>query len=134
MLQNIPSMQGKKSREERVLYKIYKDLDSTNRQTLITFANFLAEQQLQQKSDSSTVSQVLLSKPLDIPRPQQESVIKGIRRLRTSYPMLDTDSMFDSISKLMTSHIMEGRSAESVIDDLQALFAQQYALLDLDNG
>ena len=128
MLQNIPSMQGKGSREERILCKIYKDLDVNHRHTLITFANFLVEQQTQDKNN--TIDEKLALEPLDLPRPKKESVIKGVRRLTASYPMIDTDTMFDSISKLMTSHIMEGRSAESVIDDLQELFAQQYALLN----
>lgn len=134
MLQNIPSMPRKRGREERVLYKIYKNLDSNNQQTLITFANFLAEQQSQEKSNTLAVNTTQNVQPLGLPRPQQESVIKGIRRLTKNYPMLDTDSMFDNISQLMTAHIMEGRSAKNVIDDLETLFAQQYALLDINNG
>jgi len=133
MLQNIASMQRKGSREERELCKVYKELDSSNQHALINFANFLATQQLQENPSHNTNEEVA-SSLVNIPRPTQESVIKGIRRLNATYPMLETDSMFDNISKLMTSHIMEGRSAESVIDDLQTLFAQQYALLDLDNG
>ena len=93
------------------------------------FANFLATQPQEAQHDLSTAP---ILKPLNIPRPEKESVIKGIRRLTANYPMLDTDTMFDSISTLMTSHIMEGRSAESVIDDLQGLFEQKY--VHLNNG
>jgi hypothetical protein len=122
-------MQRKGSREERKLCKVYKDLNSNNQHALINFANFLAMQQLQ-GNPSHDATEEIASSPVDIPRPTKESVIKGIRRLNATYPMLETDCMFDSISKLMTSHLMEGRSAEVVIDDLQTLFEQQYVLLN----
>jgi gentisate 1,2-dioxygenase len=128
MLQNMPSVRG--SREERALSKMYKELDSNHRQTLLSFANFLVQQQEEQ---SATPQEKIADlRPLNIPRPKKESVIKAIRRLSANYPMIDTDTLFDSISKLMTSHIMEGRSAEIVIDDLQELFKNQYA--ELSNG
>lgn len=128
MLQNMPSVRG--SREERTLSKIYKALDSNHRQTLLSFANFLVQQQEEQSATPQEKTVDL--KPLNIPRPKKESVIKAIRRLSANYPMIDTDTLFDSISKLMTSHIMEGRSAEVVIDDLQVLFKKQYT--ELNNG
>jgi hypothetical protein len=128
MLQNMPSVRG--SREERALSKIYKELDSNHRQTLLSFANFLVQQQKEQSATSQ--ENIVDLKPLNIPRPKKESVIKAIRRLSANYPMIDTDTMFDAISKLMTSHIMEGRSAEEVINDLQALFENQYT--ELNNG
>ncbi len=127
MLQNMPSVRG--SREERALSKIYKALDSNHRQTLLSFANFLVQQQEQSITPQERIADL---KPLNIPRPKKESVIKAIRRLSANYPMVNTDTMFDAISKLMTSHIMEGRSAEVVIDDLQELFKNQYA--ELNNG
>jgi hypothetical protein len=123
MLQNIPPMQG--NREEQALCKIYKRLDASNQHTLMRFANFLAAQQV----DESQSDQAVDLQRVDIPRPKQESVIKAIRRLSATYPMLETDRMFDNISSLMTAHIMTGRSAESVIDELQEMFAQQYAAL-----
>jgi hypothetical protein len=128
MLQNMPSVRG--SREERALSKIYKELDSNHRQTLLSFANFLVQQQKEQSATSQ--ENIVDLKPLNIPRPKKESVIKAIRRLSANYPMIDTDTMFDAISKSMTSHIMEGRSAEEVINDLQALFENQYT--ELNNG
>ena len=42
MLQNIASMQGKGSREERVLCKIYKDLDANSQQTSDAFCQFFS--------------------------------------------------------------------------------------------
>ena len=123
MLQNIPPIQG--NREEQALCKIYKSLDVGNRQTLMSFAQFLASQHVAEKP-SKPITDL---QPVNIPRPKKESVIKAIRRLSESYPMLETDTMFDHISSLMTAHIMTGRSAESVIDELQEMFANQYAAL-----
>ena len=126
MLPNIPQMQG--SSEERKLCKIYKNLDSVDRQTLLSFANFLDSQS--SSSVDKKTDEVAVLKPLDIARPEEESVIKAIRRLSETYPMLDKDSMFDKISKLMTEHIMSGRKAKSVIDELEEMFADKYTALD----
>lgn len=125
MLPNIPQVQG--SSEERKLCKIYKNLDSVDRQTLLSFADFLSTQA---SPIDGKIDEALLLKPLNIARPEKESVIKAIRRLSETYPMLDKDSMFDKISNLMTEHIMSGRKASSVIDELEEIFADKYVALD----
>lgn len=64
-----------------------------------------------------------------IPRPAQESVIAAIKRLSQTYPMLDKTTLFHETSQLMTQHVMQGRTAVEVIDDLEALFQQHYTQL-----
>ena len=126
MLPNIPQQQG--SKEERKLCKLYKKLDEADRHSLLSFAEFLASRD----QDLEGTQQTNPATPLDIPRPENESVIKAVRRLKETYPMLNTDNMFDTISALMTSHIMEARPAATVIDELEALFTQHYE--DFRNG
>lgn len=121
-------LQGQGSKEERKLCKIYKNLNEVDQQTLLSFADFLNNRDISTAKEVEPIS----STPLDIPRPEKESVIKAIRRLSETYPMIDKDSMFDQTSKLMTSHVMEGRSAESVIDELEELFTAKYK--DFTNG
>lgn len=101
---------------EKRLYTIFKQLSTADQQTLLAFAEFLQ-------------ARTVPSEPLEaqvIPRPPQESVIAAIKRLSRSYPMLDKAKMLDQTSTLMTDHIMHGRSAVEVIDELEKLFLQHY--------
>lgn len=66
------------------------------------------------------------AEPGIIPRPDDESVIKAIKRLSDSYPMLDKNKLFRQTSSLMTQHVMQGRDQKEVIDELEALFKNQY--------
>jgi len=65
-------------------------------------------------------------KPESIERPQQETVIAAIKRLKKTYYMLDTDTMLNQTSALMRQHILKGREASAVIDELQSIFHDQY--------
>ncbi len=127
MLSNMPQQQG--SKEERQLCKLYKKLNKADRHSLLSFAEFLVSREATFSKNTQTT---IPTTPLDIPRPKHESVIKAVRRLKKTYPMLNTDSMFDTISALMTSHIMEARPAATVIDELEALFTRHYE--DFCNG
>ena len=64
--------------------------------------------------------------PLTIPRPMQESVVKAIRRLADTYPMLDRGRMLNETSALMTAHMIQGRAATEVIDELEIVFRRHY--------
>ncbi len=64
--------------------------------------------------------------PIAISRPAQETVIAAIRRLAETYPMIDRSLVFSDTSALMTEHVMQGRPASEVIDELEALFSRLY--------
>lgn len=64
--------------------------------------------------------------PAALPRPEKESVVKAIKRLRATYPMLDQNKLFNETSGHMTDHVMHGKSAAEVIDELEAMFARHY--------
>ena len=115
------------SADERQLLRHFRALDADAKRTLLAFAEFLATR----ASDTGGEAAPRLppAEPVLAPRPAQESVIAAIQRLRRSYPMLDSSTMLNETSALMAGHVLHGRPAAAVIDDLEALFAQRYAAL-----
>ena len=112
------------NKQERELIKLYKSLDEANKEAFIAFGEFLKTRA--NPENPQTVVESLL---VDIPRPETESVIKAIKRLSATYPMVDKETILHPISNLMTSHIIQGRKASEVIDDLQDLFLSEYESL-----
>ena len=118
----LPSMPmgggGKNSR----LHALYQSLCSEDKHSLVAFAEFL--QQRSSLKKESRPQQLQL--PGDMQRPQQESVVAAIRRLSGCYPMLEKETLLHETSDLMSSHILKGRAATDVIDDLEVLFSSRY--------
>jgi hypothetical protein len=67
--------------------------------------------------------------PEAIPRPDDEKVVAAVKRLSKTYYMLDKKTMLGVTSDLVTQHILHGREAVEVIDELESLFEQQYRQL-----
>jgi len=109
--------------DQRKLLKLFKDLNDKDQSVLIAFAEFLSKRE--DSSDSESEPNISPD-PLPINRPEEESVVAAIKRLSASYKMLDTDSLLTETSSLMTAHLMHGRSAPDVIDELEALFLKEY--------
>ncbi len=124
----LPIMPAQANKQERQIIKIFKSLDAANKESLLAFGEFLQTRANSSSSDAEPV-EVVASEPVDIPRPEEESVIKAIKRLSATYPMVDKETILHPISNLMTSHIIQGRKASEVIDDLQALFLGEYESL-----
>lgn len=112
--------------EQRQLLKHYSRLDQVQRATLMAFAEFLVQREAAQddKEGAAVTAPVEVPKPL--PRPSRESVVGAIKRLSQTYHMLDRSKMLDETSALMSAHIMQGREAAAVIDDLESLFRNYY--------
>ncbi len=108
--------------EQRKLLDLYSVLDEQNRLSLMAFAEFLSARGVEETKSEPEPLQTFKS----IPRPESESVVKAIKRLSESYFMLERDQMFSETSSLMMAHVMQGRGAAEVIDDLEALFEQHY--------
>ncbi|MBW9259014.1 MAG: hypothetical protein K1566_09565 [Candidatus Thiodiazotropha sp. (ex. Lucinisca nassula)] len=102
---------------------LFEQIAPSERDSLLAFAEFLSQRRSQEALVVERNSP-LEPKPLD--RPGDESVVKAIKRLSESYFMLERDRLLDETSSLMTSHIMQGRAAVEVIDDLEALFKKHY--------
>ena len=101
--------------------RLLSQLDEQHQQAVLDYATFLVQQyRIDENRDTD-------QKPAAIARPEQESVIAGIKRLKKTYPMLDTDIMLDEISTLMGQHILKGRESAEVIDELQSIFEARYA-------
>jgi hypothetical protein len=110
--------------DQQDLLKLYLGLEAEGRSTLLAFAQFLSQRQGGQPEQSD---KALPLEPRPIPRPSRETVIGAIKRLSETYFMLDRDALFSETSALMSAHIMQGREAIEVIDDLEALFSNHYA-------
>src|SRR3989344_2085027 len=99
------------------LLKFYRELPDDRREELLRFAEYLHER---------FAIPVAPAEIQPIPRPEQESVIKAMQRLRATYPMLDAAILLDEASRLMSQHVIQGRAADKVIDDLEVLFRSHY--------
>lgn len=111
---------------QRELLALYAKLSESDQRSLINFARFLVTQQ--PADPEVPAEEPLSSEPLDIPRPQNESVIKAMRRLSKTYPMLEKKDLLDGASILMSAHVLQGRSADQVVDELELLFEEHYAI------
>ncbi len=98
---------------------LFETLSDTGRDMLLEYAEFLAGRY--QRPVSSL-------EPLDILRPETETVVAAIKRLAGTFPMLERDKLFNETSGLMTQHIMHARPAAEVIDALEVLFRRHYTL------
>lgn len=107
-----------KPQEQKVL-KLFRALGGVQQQTVTSFMEFLLNQ-----GERATEHKPLQPDP--IPRPDKESVVKAIKRLRATYHMLDQNRLFNETSQHMTSHLLHGKPAAQVIDELEAMFAQHY--------
>ena len=110
--------------DQRELLALYGKLSEADRQSLVNFGRFLASQQAEEGKAGPI--EPVSEKPLDIPRPQEESVIKAISRLSKTYPMLEKKNLIDGTSVLMSAHVLQGKPAEQVINELELLFEEHY--------
>ncbi|MBV2093156.1 MAG: hypothetical protein KUF72_19930 [Candidatus Thiodiazotropha sp. (ex Ctena orbiculata)] len=102
---------------------LFEQIAPSERDSLLAFAEFLSQRRSQ---EAVVVERNSSLEPKPLERPGDESVVKAIKRLSESYFMLERDRLLDETSSLMTSHIMQGRAAVEVIDDLEALFKKHY--------
>ena len=106
---------------EKKLLKLFNSLGGPERDMLLGFAEYLAA-----RAGEPAKIQQTIPPPLDVPRPEKESVVAAIKRLSSTYHMLDDNRLLNEASVLMSQHVMQGREAEQVIEDLQALFHKFY--------
>lgn len=100
--------------------RLLSQLDEQHQQTILDYATFLVQQYGIDEHRETDLE------PAAIERPKQETVIAAIKRLKKTYTMLDTDIMLSETSALMGQHILKGREASAVIDELQSIFQTRY--------
>jgi hypothetical protein len=109
------------TRSDKRLMELYEQLPEAERKSLLDFAEFLA-------SRCEPVAAPSLE-PKPIPRPEEESVVAAMKRLRETYHMLDHAKMLHEASGLMAQHLMQGRPAPEVIDELEEMFLRYFEKL-----
>ncbi len=124
MLPQIPNLPV----EQRRLLQLFKGLAAEDRASLLAFAEFLGQRGVAEDNPD------LPAEPIPIPRPEEESVVSAIKRLSSSYHMLDRSELLTQTSSLMTAHLIHGRAAIEVIDELEELFANHYRKHLTDKG
>jgi len=106
--------------EVQRLIELARSLAPEQRQTLLEFAEFLVAR-------SGTVAAAEpVAVPQHEPRPDNETVVRAIQRLTRTYPMLDRRKLLVETSRCVESHVMQGRAATAVIEELEIVFARHY--------
>lgn len=110
--------------DEARLVELFRRLPALQAEQLVEFAEFLS-----MRYGVEPVATAI--EP--IPRPAQESVVKAIKRLAATYPMLDRRKMLNATATLVAQHVMQGRAAVEVIDELEVVFRRHYEALSQAN-
>lgn len=119
---------------EKRLAEIVQRLPAAPAAALLEFAEFLLIRHGSTGAEAMTsATPAEIPAPLDIPRPSEESVVKAVKRLRATYPMLDARKLLNQTSDLMTQHVMKGRDKIEVIEELEILFRTHYEKLTGNN-
>jgi len=110
------------SPSQKGLIKVFVALNDQDKASLVAFAEFLRARAAEKEPEAAGPP----PEPKPTPRPRKESVVGAIKRLSDTYYMLDRSALLNETSSLMTSHVMQGREASKVIDDLETMFARQF--------
>jgi CRISPR/Cas system CMR-associated protein Cmr3 (group 5 of RAMP superfamily) len=107
------------------LTDIYEAMDDQRKQSLSDFADFLYAQ-------ADPVSKEV-PPPVEISRPETETVVGAIKRLKLTYPMIGSMAIFSKASALMSEHMVNGRDVVEVVDEMEILFVDAYDELVQEN-
>jgi hypothetical protein len=113
---------------DQQLLRIFHELPAGEQQMLLAFAEFLGSRRAA-AAEMPVDGPLTVPEPERIPRPEQESVVAGLKRLSRTYPMLDKSEMLSATSDLVASHIMQGTDTAAVIDELEMIFDTHYRQL-----
>lgn len=107
-----------KAKSSQALIDLYESMDDECKKSLCDYADFLYAR------SGPVVKEI--PAPDDISRPDTETVVGAVKRLKLTYHMIDSMSVFSAASALMTDHMVKGRDVVEVIDEMEALFEQAY--------
>lgn len=116
-----------KSSDEARLLQQFRRLEERDRETVLALTEFLADRAGMREDESRP------AEPLPLERPARETVVAAMRRLRSTYPMIDAQSLLHRAAGLLAEHTLQGRNADAVIDDLETLFASHYERFKAQN-
>jgi aspartokinase-like uncharacterized kinase len=118
-------MNDNKPKSSSVLIDLYESMDDERKASLCDFADFLY-------AKADPINKEILP-PDDIVRPEKETVVGAVKRLKATYHMIESMSVFSAASALMTDHMVKGRDIVEVIDEMEVLFEDSYKKLVQDN-
>lgn len=110
-------------KSEKQLLEAWRKLSETDQQAVQNFSEFLLSQ-------NGAVEEDVVTEPLDIDRPTEESVMAAIKRLSKTYPMVNKDNMLNETSSLVAEHVIKGKDAIEVIDELEIVFRRHYEIVE----
>lgn len=120
--------------QERNLLANFRKLSQQDAHALLRFAAFLAGEQTASattnalaETGGSDASPAEIPQPLQSVRPENERVVDALKRLSAAYPMLEKKKLLDKASALVAQHVIFGKPAKGVIDEIESLFAEAYA-------
>lgn len=114
-----------KIKSSQQLTDLYESMDDERKLSLCDFADFLY-------AKAEPVSKEIPA-PEDVSRPQEETVVGAVKRLKIKYHMIESMTVFSAASSLMTDHMVKGRDVVEVIDEMEKLFESAYDTLLQDN-
>lgn len=109
-------------KSEKQLLDVFRKLADADQQAVQNFSEFLLER------NGPLAEENIPAEPLDISRPAKESVMAAIKRLTSTYPMINKDNMLNETSSLVAAHVIQGKEAVEVIDELEIIFRRHYEL------
>jgi hypothetical protein len=108
-------------KHRKKLLDYYSDFNASQRQSLLDYAGYL-HQLIPEKNTP-------LPEPKAITPARDETVVGAMQRLSESYSMVNKDHILHELSALMAQHMLQGRAADEVIKDIEAVFNRQYQRL-----
>ena len=114
-----------KVKSSQTLIDLYESMDEKRKLSLCDFADFLF-------AKSGPVLKEV-PPPEKVERPQTETVVGAVKRLKGKYFMIESMTVFSAASVLMTDHMVKGRDVVEVIDEMEILFEDAYKNLLKDN-
>ncbi len=107
-----------RAKNSQALIDLYESMDEERKLSLSDFADFLYAKA------GPVVKEI--PPPEEIPRPEVETVVGAVKRLKGKYFMIESMSVFSTASALMTDHMVKGRDVIEVIDEMEILFEAAY--------
>ncbi len=136
--------------QQQVLLDYYLQLSAEDQHSLLRFAEFLAtgsnaniatsnsvaiaQNHPEPAASESSAKDDTLPKPENIERPEDEKVVDALKRLSATYPMLEKKTLLNKASELVAQHVMFGKPAVVVINEVEEVFAEAYEKFVEDYG
>ncbi len=114
-----------KVKSSQQLIELFEAMDDERKLSLCDFADFLYAKA------GPVIKEI--PQPEEGQRPEVETVVGAVKRLKGKYHMVESMTVFSAASSLMTDHMVKGRDVIEVIDEMEILFDDAYKKLLQDN-